>query len=354
MGGGSKQTTTKNNPWEDMPEWQRQAYEDDADFRKALLAQGQGVADQLASDPRNVLGPSAGERQGLETMLAAGGRAQDLSDIASGRLGQDYESAYTDDVVDTTLAGMERERQRQRLIEDSRAAAVGGTSNTRAAVSQAVGDTLSGMNMAQMEGQLRDQGHRFGSEMGLKEAQLADSMATSELARGGVLGSAQSGYGELERSLSQQQMDAQRNAGQEAYSWLGNLFAGTNGQKGPHATTQTTTQPGQSGFSSILGAASSLGGMFMMSDENVKHDITDQGGSALDKLKGLSAKEYEYDEGFGHTKDRTTGLMAQDIERAGITGAVKEIDGVKQVDPYPVLATVVQAVKELEAKVKDQ
>ena len=90
-----------------------------------------------------------------------------------------------------------------------------------------------------------------------------------------------------------------------------------------------------------------MAGLFMMSDERVKEEISEATESALDKLENLSAKEYKYKDGFGHTRTRTTGLMAQDLEKAGIEGAVTEIDGVKHVDPYPVLATVVQAVNEL-------
>ena len=66
----------------------------------------------------------------------------------------------------------------------------------------------------------------------------------------------------------------------------------------------------------------------------------------------MSAKEYSYKDGFGHTTDRTTGLMAQDVERAGIVGGVKEIGGVKHVDPYAILATVASAVRELDDRTK--
>lgn len=44
--------------------------------------------------------------------------------------------------------------------------------------------------------------------------------------------------------------------------------------------------------------------------------------------------------------------MYQDVENAGITGATMETVKGKQVDPYPVLATVVKAVQELDARTR--
>ena len=156
-------------------------------------------------------------------------------------------------------------------------------------------------------------------------------------------------FGKEGRMLDQAQSDAPRdNAG-----WLANYLSGTNlGGTMPTGTTQTNTTPGNSGLQNALGIGTSLAGMFMGSDERIKEDVETPDETALDKLDKLDTgvQEYKYKDGFGHVTGRTSGLMAQDLEKAGIQGAVVEIDGVKHVDPYPVLATVVEAVRELNAE----
>ena len=84
-------------------------------------------------------------------------------------------------------------------------------------------------------------------------------------------------------------------------------------------------------------------------DEQAKEDIVAME-VGLDALKDVKPATYKYKEGMPtDKKGRTAGLMAQDLEH--IPGAVSMgIDGYRRVDPYPVLATVVQAVKELDAR----
>lgn len=349
MGGGGKNTSTStSDPFANMPDWQKEAIQGDVEFRQKFLEQGGDLADWLAENPREILGLSPDELAGRDILYGGGEQADWLSDIAAGRLGKDYESEYTDDVVDTTLAGMERQRQRDRLREDAAAAATGGTSNTRAAVAQAVGDNLSGMNMAEMEAKIRDDAFRFGSEMGLAEGQFANQMANDSITRALGLGGSIGAIGEAGRSLAQAQLDANRGSGQEALSWLGNLYAGTNTGHGPTGGTQTQTTPGPSTFSQILGVGTTLLGGFL-SDETTKEDIVPME-VGLDALKDVTPATYEYKEGMPTDKrGRTAGLMAQDLEH--IPGAVETgADGYKRVDAYPVLATVVQAVKELDKR----
>jgi hypothetical protein len=334
-------TTVENDPWKNMPDWLKDAYEKDVGDRQDLLDR----ADQ--EGPREIEGINETEQGSFDDFMQRFKQQQELGDSASGMLpGGGYEDKYVGDVVDTTLAGMERQAQRDQLARDSRAASVGGTGNTRAAVGDAVAGQLTGMNMAEMEAKLRSDATKWGAGMNLEEAGLRDQFANSGLERAlQGLGIGQA-FGEKERSIDQQQNDA----GREHIGWLADLLAGTSGMKGPTGSTGTTTQPGNSPFQNILGAGASLGGAWLMSDERVKENIEDAD-DALSKIRKLGAREYDYKDGFGHTEDRTTGLMAQDIESAGITGAVREFGGVKHVDPYPVLATVVQAVKELDRRV---
>lgn len=459
MSSGPKTQTVVNDPWKNMPKWLEDAYKKDTSERERMMKEAEklgpreildmndterqaynklqrqlGRRDQEGREARELAegvdGDFAGNYEGLLDEYGLKDRSGDLggfdggydpTDLYSGdRLTEmigdkDFGLSYTDDVVDTTLAGMDRQTERERLARQSRQAATGGTSNTRSAVEDAVAGQLSGMNRAQMEAELRDSAERYGGEMLLKQAGLLDESdyrkaemaddaarflseqnlteqemeemskrfgmefdkgladstqgafeggANFEMDRAKMLDEMtdsamrrniggyelRNAFGEKQRGIDQANADKERTQ----LEWLMGLRTGSNNKGAtPTGDTQTTTTPGNSAMQNFLGIGSSLlGGWMALSDETKKHDIADPEGSALEKLAGLSAKEYQYDEGFGHTTDRTSGLMAQDIEKAGITGAVKEIDGVKHVDPYPVLATVVQAVNELSDKVE--
>lgn len=345
------QTSTQvSDPYATMPDWMKAAFERDDEFRQGILDKGAGIAGTLEDDPRQILGLSGGEENARELLWDDYDEAEGRSKALLAGLPGGYEDRYTDDVVDTTLAGMQRQAERERLARDGRAAAVGGTSNTRSAVADAVAGQLTGMNMAEMEAKLRSDATRWGAETGLAETELADNIGSGIFNRGVTTSGALGSIAEQERALEQAQLDENRNAPKDALSWLSSLFSGTQYDKGPTGSTSTSSQPGNSPFQNILGAAASLGGAWLQSDEDVKDDITDTEGSALDKLRDLRVAEYDYKPGYGHTDKRTTGLIAQDLEQAGITGAVRMRDGVREVDSYAVLATVVQAVQELDRR----
>jgi Chaperone of endosialidase len=303
---------------------------------------------------------------------------------------------YTEDVVDTTLAAMERQMQQDQLVRDAQASAVGGLTNTRAAVGDAVAQNLGNMSMAQMEAQLRSEGYDAASAQALarqqadradelakqglsleeaqaqaaqelaaanfnlsQEAQLGDysntmfdnsvsaattleGLSQNEYLRSLGLAGVEGALGETQRGLTQAEMDVAKND----LTWQAGINSSSNPGAMPTGQTTTGTEETPSMFNQLIGAASAGVGAYMQSDRRAKEDITDVD-SALDKIARLSAHEYRYKPGFGHTRDRTSGLMAQELETSGIVGAVRDIGGVKHVDPYPVLATVVQAVNEL-------
>jgi hypothetical protein len=332
-----------------MPQWMKDSLQKDDLFRSQLLEKGSGIAQFLEENPREILGLSGGEKNARDLLWDDYDEAEGRAKALMAGLGGGNEDRYTDDVVATTLAGMQRQADRDRLAREGQAAAVGGLSNTRAAVADAVAGQLSGMNMAEMEAKLRSEGLRWGQEQDLAETGLADQISSGIFNRGVTTAGALGGIAEQERVLEQAKLDAERDAGKDSLGWLSSLFSGTQYDKGPVGSTATSTQPKPSTFQTILGTAASLGGAWLQSDEDVKEDITPVEGSALDRLRDLRVVEYNYKPGYGHTDGRTTGLIAQDLEKAGITGAVRarDGDGVKEVDPYAVLATVVGAVQQL-------
>jgi hypothetical protein len=156
--------------------------------------------------------------------------------------------------------------------------------------------------------------------------------------------------GEAFRNIRQQRNDREKND----LDWYANIFNSSRGLPATGGGSKTDVTPGPSLFNQALGAAATGASIWAMSDERAKEDIGIEVG-ALDQLDGLDRYGYKYKAGLGHTKERTSGLMAQDLERSGITGAVREDErGIKHVDLYPVLATVVQGLNELKREVRSK
>lgn len=350
-----QQTTTQTqNPYAGLPDWVTKYYQEDAQTGSGILDSSAAIAEWLSKNPSQVVGMSDDEKAALDGILNQTNKSMGYLDDARAAIGGDkYMSGYTDDVVDTTLAGMDRNFARDVAARGASEASIGGIGGTRAAVADALGGQLHGMDRAAMEAKLRDDAFRFGSEMGLNEAGALESLAGSGMATAGQAGQFQSTYGAMDRDLRQKQLEANRESGRDAMSWYTDVFNSTRQLPQTGGGVSTGTQPGKSLFSNILGAASTAAGIWSaVSDERVKEDIEVEDG-ALDKLRDLDAYRYRYKDGYGHTRAETTGLMAQDLERAGIVGAVVERDDeVKTVEPYAVLATVVAAVRELDDRTR--
>ncbi len=399
MGGGSKTTTQVVDPYANMPKWLEEAYKDDTKFGNEIKTQGMDILDYLQTLPTQISGISDLEQKSLSRVQGAGDEAAFLRDMgldtaAGGRdaimqgigagdfynqfaedmLGTDYTGDYTNSVVDTTLEGMQRQADRERLAREGRNAAVGGTSNTRAAVGDAVADQLTGMNMAQMEAKLRDDAERYGIDTGFREADLARGLAGDTYGRYSDLAGYDMGLGQFQagmgnealqqalsvgaiednmglrdRALSDAIANEERSRLTDSLSWMTSIFSGTGAPRAPVGSTTTGETKEKQGWGDMLGSAVGMAGMAMMSDERTKEDITPLD-DALDKIRGVKPSEYSYKDGFGHRTDRHAGLIAQDLDK--IPGAVIEGgDGLKRVDPYAVLATVVKAVQELDDKI---
>jgi len=347
-------TTSTQNPYAGLPDWVTKYYQEDAQTGSGILDSAAGIAEWLSKNPSEVVGMSDDERAALDGILSQTNKSMGYLDDARAAIGGDrYMSGYTDDVVDTTLAGMDRNFARDVAARGASEASIGGIGGTRAAVADALGGQLHGMDRAAMEAKLRDDAFRFGSEMGLNEAGALESLAGSGMSTAGQAALFQSTYGAMDRDLRQKQLEANRESGRDAMSWYTDVFNSTRQLPQTGGGTSTGTQPGKSLFSNILGAASTAAGIWSaVSDERVKEDIEVED-DALDKLRDLDAYRYRYKDGYGNTREETTGLMAQDLERAGIGGAVREReDGVKVVEPYAVLATVVAAVRELDDRTR--
>jgi len=396
FGGGSKEKTTKtsstSDPWKSMPEWLKTAYQDDIAFRNEFLDDVEATADQMGANPRQVLGLSPEE---IAAFGDAGAYTTDANqttiDTLAGLPGMEdidpgdldalraaFESDYTDDVVDTTLSGMQREAQRQKLARDAQTSAIGGTTNARSAVADAVAGDLLNENMGRTEASLRDAGHRQALEaalrarsedrdfslskanFGLDAARVAENLNAARYGRGMTVSGLRGDLGSGARKLQQQGLDSRYTAKQDAQSWLAQMFAASDTKTPPpigQSTSGTNTREVDtpSPFSQILGTGAQIASIASMfpSDERIKEAV-EATTSDLDKVRKLKPYSYAYIDGEGYGGEmRHTGLMAQDVEEAGIEGGVIEDErGVKHVDTYAVLSTLTGAVQELAAKQK--
>ena len=228
----------------------------------------------------------------------------------------DYMSPYQQDVIDTSLAEFDRQRQIQQQDIGTAAIGVGGYGGGRHGVAEAEFTAQSGRDRAALEAQLRQQG--YGQAMGLKQQDLANRMGLAGAQQqyaGGLgalagqragLGQAQLGLGQATGALAQQQLglgqyqqemaglvpqlqkgdistlgqvgaaqqaqqqavlnmqrESNRMAAYEPYERLGFLGQGLTGLMGGYPQQyQSQITPDPSPLASALGIGSTLGGLF--------------------------------------------------------------------------------------------
>lgn len=125
-------------------------------------------------------------------------------------------------------------------------------------------------------------------------------------------------------------------------------LAGTPYNTSTTSTGDSTTKVQQT--ASPLGIASSLAGMFLMSDKRLKTNVKTMASplQSLHKMKGVS---YNWKPGAGpNGGGPDAGLLAQDVEQA-VPGGAQDIGGIKHYSVPHVLGLLTESVKELDKKV---
>lgn len=150
-----------------------------------------------------------GEATDIYRTMATRDPAAREADIAS------YTQAYTSNVIDPTMAAMERQRAKQRVGEEAAAIRSGAFGGDRRAVLEGERQGEFEARMGQTLGQLQAQGYQGAVQRAAAE-DAARMRAASAMAGGGLQGlkaqqnilGAQMTAGEAGRELSQQEMDA--------------------------------------------------------------------------------------------------------------------------------------------------
>ena len=200
-------------------------------------------------------------------LAQAGAEATGAQQFVGPQAYQEFMSPYQQEVIDTSLAALQRERDVARQQIGTQAAQLGAFGGGRQAVQEGVFDAETAMGKAQLEGQLRAQAFQnaqqqaaqaFGQQQALSTQQQGLAQLAPQLAQQEISGLQQ--VGQQQQLQSQAILDAQAQAAREAafeeqqrLGFVGQQLTGLIGGYPAQQTYQTTTQQPPSPLQSILG-----------------------------------------------------------------------------------------------------
>ena len=355
-----------------------------------VFGQGQAAANQLGV--RNIAGFTPDQLAAMEMTRGAIGTGAGAVNQAVGTAGQvagftpgqvqgqsflnanigAYMNPYLQNVAGNVMSDLDRQRlmqQNQNAASAFQAKAFGGSrqgvleAETNRAAQENAARTLTdlysgGFNAA---AQLAGQDLSFAQQAALANQQAGISGAGLNLQAAGQLGqlggaqqamsqadiAALGNVGSMQQQLAQATTDAERNLITERFA----LQNAALGSLAPLAGNVTSTAKVTPSFGQTLGQAAQVAGAFMASDPSMKENVKPMKG-ALKKLSFLNGSTYNYMDDEDETP--TGGIMADDVEEI-MPSAVKAMDnGKKGVDYSKVTGLLVEAVKELDAKVSSK
>src|SRR5262245_35885425 len=283
----------------------------------------------------NNINASSGNYQPL--LSQAGGFAQQAAGPITPEQIAAYQNPYTQQVIDATMADMNRNNavQQSQLVGNQIAQNPYALGSNRTGVAQAELGKGQNLNMANTIANLRGQG--FTQALG-----AAQNDATRQLQASGQLGNlagmtqnlsmtdlmAQLGIGNQQQQQQQATNDAaSQNAQQQTMwpyqntQWLASIASALGPLTGGTTSGQSTTSSGK-GIGSMIGAGLSLASM--MSDRRAKEGVH-QIGQTFD---GQPIYKFRY---IGSPKTQI-GLMAQDVEHSRPDAVSSGPAGLKMVD----------------------
>ena len=180
---------------------------------------------------------------------------------------QEFMSPYQQEVIDTSLAALQRERDIARQQLGTQAVQLGAFGGGRQGLQEGAFDAETALGKAQLEAQLRQQGFQqaqqaaqqaFANHQALSTQQQGLATLAPQLAQQQITGLQQLGQGQ--QAQSQAILDAAANAAREAafeeqqrLGFVGQQLTGLIGGYPAQATFQTTMQQPPSPLQSILG-----------------------------------------------------------------------------------------------------
>lgn len=226
-------------------------------------------------------------------------------------------------------------------------------------------DSVSAAQLRQGLQQLQSQQQSMAAGASPANSAMAARTAASNAARiGGGLAGQQAVAGLQERQMAQQGLNnmmlAQRqqdlqatlggqqnaiNAQQVALGGYGNI---ENNRTQRYETVAGGANKGEQNAGMLGAAGGAVGKLF--SDRRLKTDMRDGEKDADRLLKGLKAVTYKYKDPKHGGSDRQLGIVAQDLERAGLKQAVTDTPEGKMVDGARLAAALAAAMPGLDKR----
>ena len=278
MGKGSN-TSTSNTTTAPNPQ-AMQAYSD-------LMSRAQGVADTPYTPyGGEIVAPfNAQQNTGVAGINQYSGFAQPYIQQAAGLATnaaspitaaqiQQYESPYTQQVIDATQAQFDKQNQRQMQSVKGNAIAQGALGGNREAIAEAETANQQQLAQAPVIAGLRNQGYQTGLNTALtqQQAQAAGAYSLGNLGVSGQNAGLTGATAQLGAGTAQQQTQQAKDAAayqqfltQQAYpfqtaQWLAGIDTGVGSQMGG-TSSGTSTQPAPSMLGQFLGAGTSAAGI---------------------------------------------------------------------------------------------
>lgn len=302
MGISSKKQTTssKGTSTPTNPAW----------VTDALQGYTQRVSDLGNRSASDYVAPASGLQNQAFTGAANLGGWQDYLNQAKGLLGGNFENDYTNDVVDTSLAGFDDQAGRMSAANDASAAKNGAFGGSRYGIREAQLGSDLGRERASLEAGLRSDAFDKGAANRLNVAgllgQLGNSMGSGQ--RDDI--ATQLGAGQVQRGIDSDSRTADISLAQIMGQLYGQgqygLFQGNKSDQ-KQSTTSSPSTLGSIGQG--IQTAASLAALF--SDRRLKRDIR-----PLDVRNGRQWYSYRY----LWEDDFREGIMAQENPDVAIMG----------------------------------
>lgn len=334
-----------------IPKWVSKAGMENYDFAKEIAAkplqqfQGERVAgfspfqEQAFNQIGQLGGAGAGLAQKGFNILGGIGSAADRISA--------YQNPFTSEVIDRSLADLERQRQISGQVDASKAIAARAFGGSRQAVNDALTNEAYARQAGDLASNLRFQS--FNTALGAaqndvqQQQQLAQALQQAGYGAIDALGQA----GGMQQQLSQAQIDAEREKFAEQRDYPLQQLAIRQSALGQTPYNVQPYQPKPDRTSQLLQGAGTVAGIAaLFSDKNMKEKIKPvRGTNILNKIDSMPISEWQYKEAEGLGTDRHIGPMAQDFAKQ-IAG-----DG-KTIDVATGLGTSLLGIQELSKRVK--
>ena len=284
---------------------------------------------------RNMFGQSMGYDPRSSLNALANMQAPSILDRDIGA----YQNPYTQQVIDTTLADLDRSRQMAIGRDQDRAIGAGAFGGSRSGILEAetnrafadqAARTAAGLRQGGFDRATSLAGQDISREIGNRafQAGLFGNQLADQYSNLGLLAN----IGRQQQGLQQAGLDQAYNQFLDARGYGPQQIGLLSSALGLMPQQTSTVQTGQqkTGSGDVLGTAAQLAAAVMMSDQRMKKDIT-----FIGKEKGHNIYSWNWNDkakSIGWDKFPTIGVLAQEVKKYMPEAVIKDADGYYRVN----------------------